>query len=364
MWAATRRLARLPTALPAAARPSPSSPSPWTTSCKQHENNNNSSNNPPKNDKFQKIQPGGEERRRRKNIRKAWDRCGVAFSDNGISFPRYTLVLIGLLFAVFIFWAFRWNVKKDALLYASATLVAILPEACIVLITVTMAIGARRMAARNAIVRKISALEELGRVTDICSDKVALFCCSFFSFLVGWVCVERERARERDLQLGVFFVKIDVMFTFVPDGHSDGGQDDAFASHRAARRFHCDAANCRHPHVPREHVSLLLRIDDKPLAPSRWHWLSNSFSLLVFLPCSSLTRLRIAAGHWVSLQASLRRPDGLLRHGGSVRARSGKTRLTGASWSARSAQARGSSLRRKPTPCRLPHQPPPTPPKK
>jgi potassium/sodium efflux P-type ATPase len=72
---------------------------------------------------------------------------------------------------VLIFWAFEWQISDQALLYASATLVAILPEAAIVLITVTMAISVRRMAASNAIVRKMVALEQLGKVTDICSDK-------------------------------------------------------------------------------------------------------------------------------------------------------------------------------------------------
>ena len=89
----------------------------------------------------------------------------------GMSRLFYLLVLIGLIFGVFIIWAFKWDVNSVSLLYASATLVAILPEAAVVLITVTLAIGARRIAARNAIVRKMSALEQLGRVTDVCSDK-------------------------------------------------------------------------------------------------------------------------------------------------------------------------------------------------
>lgn len=73
--------------------------------------------------------------------------------------------------AILIFWAFDFDLNDAALLYASATLVAILPEAAIVLITVTMAISTRRMASAKAIVRKMTALEQLGKVTDICSDK-------------------------------------------------------------------------------------------------------------------------------------------------------------------------------------------------
>ena len=83
----------------------------------------------------------------------------------------YLLFATGLVFGVFIIWAFDWVFDSASLLYASATLVAILPEAAIVLITVTMALGARRMAQDNAIVRQMGALEQLGRVTDICSDK-------------------------------------------------------------------------------------------------------------------------------------------------------------------------------------------------
>ena len=100
--------------------------------------------------------------------------------DNGIlivplntSMERllYVLFATGLVFGMFIIWAFDWVFDSASLLYASATLVAILPEAAIVLITVTLALGARRMAQRNAIVRQMGALEQLGRVTDICSDK-------------------------------------------------------------------------------------------------------------------------------------------------------------------------------------------------
>ena len=39
------------------------------------------------------------------------------------------------------------------------------------MLTLTMAVGTRHMAEENVIVRKLSALENLGGVTDICSDK-------------------------------------------------------------------------------------------------------------------------------------------------------------------------------------------------
>ncbi|MFW9971324.1 MAG: cation-translocating P-type ATPase [Candidatus Odinarchaeota archaeon] len=49
--------------------------------------------------------------------------------------------------------------------------VSAVPEGLIVVITVVMSLGMRKMADRNALVRKLTAVETLGRVNVICSDK-------------------------------------------------------------------------------------------------------------------------------------------------------------------------------------------------
>ncbi|KAK6208636.1 potassium sodium efflux p-type fungal-type ATPase [Colletotrichum tabaci] len=78
---------------------------------------------------------------------------------------------IAIVCAIIVLGANRFEASQEVIIYAVATGLSMIPASLVVVLTITMAAGTKRMVRRNVIVRNLKSLEALGAVTDICSDK-------------------------------------------------------------------------------------------------------------------------------------------------------------------------------------------------
>ncbi|KAI1654993.1 potassium/sodium eff [Daldinia decipiens] len=90
-----------------------------------------------------------------------------------VKLSKFALLLFALaiFLAVIVFSASVWNIDDEVLIYGICVGVAVIPESLIAVLTISMAVGTKAMAKGNVIVRKLAALEAVGGVTNICSDK-------------------------------------------------------------------------------------------------------------------------------------------------------------------------------------------------
>ncbi|KAG8900660.1 hypothetical protein FRB99_005825 [Tulasnella sp. 403] len=79
---------------------------------------------------------------------------------------KLALVLFGIavIFALIVLAANRFQNDSDVIVYAVATALCIIPSSLVVVLTITMSIGTKRMVKRNVIVRNMNALESLGKM--------------------------------------------------------------------------------------------------------------------------------------------------------------------------------------------------------
>lgn len=81
----------------------------------------------------------------------------------------YTAIVICIL--IFVIGALQGRNLVDMLITSISLAVAAIPEGLVAIISIVLALGVTRMSKRNAIVKKMTAVETLGSVNIICSDK-------------------------------------------------------------------------------------------------------------------------------------------------------------------------------------------------
>ncbi len=84
---------------------------------------------------------------------------------------KLSFVILGVCVLVFVLGLFHGEAVTDSLMFAVALAVAAIPEALSSIVTIGLAIGTQKMAKENAIIKKLRAVESLGSVSVICSDK-------------------------------------------------------------------------------------------------------------------------------------------------------------------------------------------------
>ncbi|KAJ2441781.1 hypothetical protein GGF42_007178, partial [Coemansia sp. RSA 2424] len=107
--------------------------------------------------------------------------------QKGLDKMAWVLLAVASVSVLIVFGANKFKVNSDVLLYAIGLAIATIPEGLIAVVTLTMSMGVSTLAKKRALVRQLVALESLGSVTNICSDKTGTLTQSKMVLVRAWL---------------------------------------------------------------------------------------------------------------------------------------------------------------------------------
>jgi magnesium-transporting ATPase (P-type) len=114
---------------------------------------------------------------------------------------QFGRVLVAAAFALFVLvvllGVWRALPLAEVLMVAISQMVSMVPEGLPVAMTIALAVGMQRMAARGVIIRRLSAVETLGSTTVICSDKTGTLTRNEMTVTALWLPADGAQAARR-----------------------------------------------------------------------------------------------------------------------------------------------------------------------
>ncbi|KAK4999984.1 P-type ATPase [Elasticomyces elasticus] len=98
------------------------------------------------------------------------------------------LFFIAVVCAIIVLAANNFSSNREVIIYAVATGLSMIPASLIVVLTITMAAGTKRMVQRHVIVRRLDSLEALGAVTG---DHLLMFRCLTCAYFTADICSDK-----------------------------------------------------------------------------------------------------------------------------------------------------------------------------